>query len=136
VVEARRLIAERGYPPTLAGIRQFRADLRASGDSALRGALEQSVDFYSASGCRDLLFHVQEHRYTAPMIEAAVCALGLEFVGFELHDATVLARYRERFPHDSGAASFAHWNAFEHEYPDTFAESYKFWLRKPDRGIE
>ncbi|MBL8540875.1 MAG: tetratricopeptide repeat protein [Betaproteobacteria bacterium] len=73
VVEARRIIAERGYPPTLAGIRQFRADLRACGDARLRQALEQSVDFYSASGCRDLLFHVQEHRYTAPLIEASVC---------------------------------------------------------------
>ena len=136
VVEARQLIAERGYPATLAGIRRFRADLRASGDPLLRRALEQSVDFYSASGCRDLLFHVQEHRYTLPLIEASVRALGLEFIGFELHDATVLARYRERFPDDPGAASFANWDAFEHEHPDTFAESYKFWLRRPLEGIE
>jgi hypothetical protein len=136
VVEARRVIAERGHTPTLAGIRRFRADLRAGGEARLRQTLEQSVDFYSASGCRDLLFHVQEHRYTVPMIESAVRALGLEFIGFELHDATVLARYRERFRDDPGASTLAHWDAFEHEHPETFAESYKFWLRKPDRGIE
>ncbi len=133
VVEARRIIAERGYPATLEGVRRFRADLRASGDTVLRGALEQSVDFYSASGCRDLLFHVQEHRYTMPQIETSVRALDLEFIGLELHDATVLARYRARFPDDPGATSFTNWDAFEREHPDTFAESYKFWLRKPLR---
>jgi tetratricopeptide (TPR) repeat protein/SAM-dependent methyltransferase len=133
VVEARRIIAERGYPATLEGVRRFRADLRASGDTVLRGALEQSVDFYSASGCRDLLFHVQEHRYTMPQIETSVRALDLEFIGLELHDATVLARYRARFPDDPGATSFTNWDKFEREHPDTFAESYKFWLRKPLR---
>jgi hypothetical protein len=54
VVEARRIIAERGYPATLEGIRRFRADLRATRDPVCE-ALEQNVDFYSASGCRDLL---------------------------------------------------------------------------------
>ncbi|MFO1204311.1 MAG: methyltransferase domain-containing protein [Burkholderiales bacterium] len=135
VVEARRLIAARGYPSTLEGIRQFRADLRASGDPAVRRALEQSVDFYSASGCRDLLFHVQEHRYTVPLIEASVRAVGLEFLGFEPHDATVLARYRERFPNDPSATCLANWDAFEQEHADTFAESYKFWLRKPGDAL-
>lgn len=99
----------------------------------LRGALEQSVDFYSASGCRDLLFHVQEHRYTMPQIETSLRALDLEFIGLELHDATVLDRYRARFPDDPGATSFTNWDSFEREHPDTFAESYKFWLRKPLR---
>jgi tetratricopeptide (TPR) repeat protein/SAM-dependent methyltransferase len=136
VVEARRIIAERGYLATLEGIRRFRADLRTNGDTELRRALEQSVDFFSASGCRDLLFHVQEQRYTAPMIDSAVRALGLEFIGFELHDVTVLARYRARFPDDQGATSLGNWGTFEHEHPDTFAESYKFWLRKPPTGIE
>jgi hypothetical protein len=74
---------------------------------------------------------VQEHRFTVPLIEASVLALGLEFIGFELHDATVLARYRARFPDDPDAASFANWDAFEHDHPDAFAEAYKFWLRKP-----
>ena len=133
VVEARRLITERGYPATLAGIRRFRGDLRHS-DSTLRTALEQSVDFYSASGCRDLLFHIEEHRFTLPQIETSVLALGLEFVGFELHDATVLTGYRARFPEDATARSLANWDTFEREQPDTFSEAYKFWLRKPGRA--
>ena len=70
-----------------------------------------------------------ENCYTLPLIEASVRALGLEFIGFELHDATVLARYRARFQDDPVAGSFSHWDAFEREHPDTFAESYKFWLR-------
>ncbi len=131
VVEARRRITDGGYPATLAGIRWFREELRDGVDSGLRAALDRSMDFYSTSGCRDLLFHVQEHRYTISEIEASVAALGLEFVGFELHDATVLAAFRSRFTDDPAAHSLADWAVFEDENPDTFVESYKFWLRKP-----
>jgi hypothetical protein len=60
-----------------------------------------------------------------------VRALGFEFIGFELHDATVLAAYRTRFPEDPTVVSLANWDAFERDHPATFADSYKFWLRKP-----
>jgi len=54
----------------------------------------------------------------------------------ELHDATVRARYRGRFADDPDAASLANWDVFEREHPDTFAESSKFWLKKPGGSIE
>ena len=31
-------------------------------------SIKYSPDFYSTSGVRDLLFHVQEHRFTLPLI--------------------------------------------------------------------
>ena len=40
-------------------------------------------DFYSMSTFRDLLFHVQEHRFTIPQIEVNLTQLGLVFCGFE-----------------------------------------------------
>ena len=41
------------------------------------------VDFYSMSELRDLLFHVKEHRFTIPQIQACLSELGLKFCGFE-----------------------------------------------------
>ena len=40
-------------------------------------------DFYSLSELRDLLFHVQEHRFTIPLIKDHLNKLGLKFCGFE-----------------------------------------------------
>ena len=40
-------------------------------------------DFYSSSELRDLLFHVQEHRFTVPLIKEYLDTLGLRFCGFE-----------------------------------------------------
>ena len=40
-------------------------------------------DFYSLSELRDLLFHVQEHRFTIPQIKECLSSLGLKFCGFE-----------------------------------------------------
>ncbi len=59
-------IAERGYrrPPT--DIRRCRQDLlTVDGGNRFRN-VAVSDDFFSTSECRDLLFHVQEHRLHAP----------------------------------------------------------------------
>ena len=47
-----------------------------------------SGDFFSTSGCRDLLFHVQEHRFTIPQIAAFLAENDLAFVGFDLDHFT------------------------------------------------
>ena len=44
--------------------------------------LVMSSDLYSMSTFRDLLFHVQEHRFTIPQIEVSLTQLGLAFCGF------------------------------------------------------
>ena len=41
-----------------------------------------SIDFYSLSTLKDLLFHVQEHRFTIPQIHDCLDTLGLKFCGF------------------------------------------------------
>ena len=41
-----------------------------------------NFDFYSTSGTRDLIFHVQEHRFTIPEISKILKDLNLEFIGF------------------------------------------------------
>jgi hypothetical protein len=81
------------------------------------------------SGCRDLIFHVQEHRFTLPQIGAILADLELQFLGFEFSDLSVLADYRSSFPDDSTLTRLDHWHRFELDHPDTFARMYQFWVR-------
>jgi hypothetical protein len=86
-------------------------------------------DFYSTSNCRDLLFHVQEHRFTLPQIQTFLAENGLELLGFEL-DSNVLQRYRSQYPDDPACTNLDYWHAFEQQYPHTFARMYQFVVQK------
>ena len=106
VVKAREIIAARGYSSTPDDIRRFRQDL-AVGDLGVElQRLSQFSDFFSTSECRDLLFHVQEHRLTLGQIESFLAEFGLHFIGFEL-DPRVLHQYRVRFTDDPSGTQFA-----------------------------
>jgi tetratricopeptide (TPR) repeat protein/2-polyprenyl-3-methyl-5-hydroxy-6-metoxy-1,4-benzoquinol methylase len=129
IVEARARIAEQGFGGSADDIRKFRQELMLSGDAGIRAAILKSEDFFSVSACRDLLFHVQEHRMTLPGIEAFLKNHNLSLLGFELDDA-VLDAYRQRFPDDAAATDLIHWERFEAEHPGMFAGMYAFWIWK------
>jgi len=126
VVAARQFIAERGFRPTADGIRRCRQELIArEGGRSLKSA----PDFFTLNGCRDLLFNVQEHRLTLPQVAAFLAANELQFIGFDV-DAQVAARYRGRYPADTAMTDLNSWDAFEREFPNTFAAMYVFWVQK------
>jgi tetratricopeptide (TPR) repeat protein/SAM-dependent methyltransferase len=129
VVKAREIIASRGYARTAADIRRFRQDPAVHANMELRW-LSMSPDYYSTSECRDMLFHVQEHRLTLGEIESFITEFGLHFIGFEL-DSVVLHQYRARFPDDPSATNLRNWDRFEADNPDTFTAMYRFWIQKP-----
>jgi 2-polyprenyl-3-methyl-5-hydroxy-6-metoxy-1,4-benzoquinol methylase len=87
-------------------------------------------DFYSTSGCRDLLMHVQEHELGPRDLRRMLDETGLEFLGFELRDE-VAASYRAMFPHDPGGLDLEAWDRFEDLHPTTFASMYQFTAQKP-----
>jgi len=124
VVKAREMIAALGYASTPDDIRRFRQDA-----SVELQWLRDSGDFYSTSACRDLLFHVQEHRLTLGQIESFLDESGLRFIGFNL-DARVLHQYRARFTDDPSRTNLRNWARFEADNPDTFAGMYQFWIQK------
>jgi len=129
IVSARAFIADRGYRPIPADIRRCRQELMdAAEGSALRN-VTQTSDFASASECRDLLFHGQEHRTTLPDIKAALAENGLTFLGFEI-DGWARQRYATQFPDDPARTNLDHWHAYELENPLTFARMYQFWAQK------
>ena len=110
IVATRAFIAERGYQPTARDIRRCRQDLLAAGPRFSN--VTASGDFFSMSGCRDLLFHVQEQRLTIPQIAGFIAENGLAFIGFDL-DPLTLRQYRARFPHDRATTDLAAWDAYE-----------------------
>ena len=128
VVAARAFIAARHYDSTPEQIRRCRQDLLAAGDPLLAYVADYP-DFYSTSECRDLLFHVQEHRLSLPQIKAFLAAQDLRFLGFAV-DAAVMAHYRQRFPDDPAATDLDRWDALEAEYPALFGRMYLFWVQK------
>ncbi|TNE34496.1 MAG: methyltransferase domain-containing protein [Alphaproteobacteria bacterium] len=90
----------------------------------------RELDFYSLSGCRDLLFNRQEQRFDIPRIEGAIKTLDLEFLGFEFVSLAPLAAYRAYYPMDPAATNLANWAAFEAEKPMLFRGMYQFWCRR------
>jgi len=134
VVKAREFIAARGYASTPNDIRRFRQDLIVKDISVELQWLSKVPDFYSTSDCRDLLFHVQEHRLTLGQVGSFLAEFGLQFVGFQL-DPRVLNRYRARFTDDPSGTNLRNWARFEADNPDTFVGMYQFWIQQPIRGL-
>jgi tetratricopeptide (TPR) repeat protein/2-polyprenyl-3-methyl-5-hydroxy-6-metoxy-1,4-benzoquinol methylase len=129
IVAARALIAERGYRPIPDDIRRCRQEIMAADDRSLLRTLANVADFFTTDDCRDLLFHVQEHRMTLPEIKSFIEANDLEFVGFAL-DAATREFFSARFPDPAALADLDRWHAFENEMPQTFAGMYQFGVRK------
>ncbi|MCP5448257.1 MAG: tetratricopeptide repeat protein [Chromatiaceae bacterium] len=129
ISEAREFIAAHGYATTPDEIRRCRQDLIMEATAGRFGGLLESGDFYSVSACRDLLFHVQEHRFTIPQIADCLGELGLNFLGFSL-DQSITKRYAARFPEDVSQTRLDGWNEYELENPSTFVGMYQFWVQK------
>jgi len=131
IVKASDFIAGHGYKATPGDIRRLRQDMMKLDESAGFLPVLGLPDFFSTSACRDMLFHVQEHRMTLGFIGAFLSENKLQFFGFDI-GAHVLQAYRRRFPDDRAATNLGRWEIFENENPDTFLGMYQFWIQKVD----
>jgi SAM-dependent methyltransferase len=126
IVTAREFIERQGIAPTLDGIRRARMEIMAS---PLRN-VTRFGDFFSTSECRDMLFHVQERRFTLPELKAFFAENNLRFVGFVLPPA-VRERYHAQFRAAGAPMSDLNlWHKIESEHPDVFTGMYQFWVQK------
>ncbi len=132
IVSGRALIAEKGYTTSPDDIRRCRQDIIAMAEDGnpKMASICNKRDFFSLSDCRDLLFHVQEHRFTLPQIEAALKDLKLDFLGFEIPNQSLLTKFRESHPSSCALTSLSLWHEFELENPGTFQGMYQFWCKK------
>jgi hypothetical protein len=102
--------------------------LRDPDEGRWRRAIE-SPDFYSMSGCRDLLFHAMEHSFTIPRIKVFLDEQKLSFLGFNT-DSRLVERFQARFPGDAALTDLDKWHAYETDNPQTFRRMYVFMVRK------
>jgi len=130
VVKAKELIKEKNYKNTTKDIKDFRKDILDKRVDPLIQKVTAYLDFYSTSMTRDLLFHVQEHRFTIPQISVILKDLNLEFLGFFFSDPLVKKKFSESFPEDKNNVSLDNWHQFEINNPDIFISMYQFWVKK------
>jgi 2-polyprenyl-3-methyl-5-hydroxy-6-metoxy-1,4-benzoquinol methylase len=129
IVAAQNHAAARGYRPTPGDIRRCRADIIESPPGSPLRNVMAARDFFSLDECRDLLFHVQESRFTLPQIASFLAENGLDLIGFEL-EPSVWRGYSQAFPADQAMTNLTNWHAYETKHPDTFFGMYNFWIQK------
>jgi tetratricopeptide (TPR) repeat protein/2-polyprenyl-3-methyl-5-hydroxy-6-metoxy-1,4-benzoquinol methylase len=132
IVAGRSMIAEMGYTSSAEDIRQCRQDFitMADDENVAMTKICYGQDFFGLSTCRDLLFHVQEHRFTIPQISEALDVFNLKFLGFVMKDQSAIKRFKEIYPTKSDLTSLTLWHTFEQQYPETFVGMYQFWCQK------
>ncbi|MBL4906730.1 MAG: methyltransferase domain-containing protein [Sneathiella sp.] len=130
VVATRQFIQDNDFGNNIEDIRRCRKDLMTFDETHPTYRITKHSDFFTTSACRDLIFHVQEHRFTIPQLIDVLNELGLEFLGFTPDRKRFLSEYDEMFSEDPHRTSLENWNTFEEKHLDTFATMYKFWVRK------
>lgn len=127
--QSRALIVEKGWTATLEDMRAYRRYIFDLPDSdPLRQRMTAAPDFYTLSTLRDLVFHVQEHTFSLPQIQAIADDLKLNTVRVDVTRSQDMTAYRATFPDDPACADLGNWNKLEDRDPDMFAGMYSIWF--------
>jgi len=127
IVKAREFIRKNKFSSNIHDIRTCR-ELIKNHEDTFSKQLVNRYDFYSTSNTRDLIFHIQEHRFTIPQISKLLKDFNLEFLGFTQPE--IKKKYIQEFSDDKKCVSLKNWHEFEKNNPDIFIGMYNFWLRK------
>ena len=127
IVAIRHEIKESGIRISDLEMRSFRDDIiNSTKDHHKRILL--SGDFYNLSTLRDLLFHVQEHRFSIPQIKGCLSELGLKFCGLATVD--IVQEFKSNNTGADDPYDLDKWNAYEEANPRAFEGMYQFWCQK------
>ena len=113
-------------------IRKRRTDLLTSPPKGAEALVFQISDFYTLSGCRDLLFHTQELHFTLPEVSRALDKLSLDFLGFATLPKSAEQAFRAIHGSGNKLQNLELWDSFEQDNPDTFITMYQFWCQARD----
>ena len=127
IVEMRQEISKAGIGSSDAAMKSFRTTVIDSDQNHHKQILN-SPDFYSLSTLKDLLFHVQEHRFTIPQIQTCLLELGLEFCGFDADQ--IVSNFRLANTEADDLYDLEKWQAYEVANPKAFVGMYQFWCQK------
>ena len=126
-ITIRNEISEQGIGSSDFEMRLFRDEVIKSKKEHHK-IIRKGLDFYSLSTLRDLLFHVQEHRFTIPQIKDCLNKLGLKFCGFETKE--IGAHFKQTDRNNRDPYDLDNWHAYEQANPRAFAGMYQFWCEK------
>jgi len=127
---ARKIIGERRMAATEPSIRTIRQELLAATPNSPLAGLLRWRDFFTMSGCRDLLFHVQEHQFTLAQISELLHSARLTILGLAHHlPQQAVQAYRRLAPSDQRMVDLTKWEAVEALFPATFEDMYVIWCR-------
>jgi 2-polyprenyl-3-methyl-5-hydroxy-6-metoxy-1,4-benzoquinol methylase/tetratricopeptide (TPR) repeat protein len=131
VKKAQAFVSERNFQSSSIDIRRCRKEIinMSLTDSNMKDVVD-TVDFYSMSGCRDMIFHTHEHRFTLLEIKKSLELLDLSFLGFELPSPEIIQQFQKIFPESKAIKSLDCWHKFELENPELFKGMYVFWIQK------
>ena len=130
VVKIRNEIRELGIGSSDTEMRSFREMIISSKKDYHKRFLNFCGDFYSLSEVRDVLFHVQEHRFTVPRIKECLEKLELELCGLE--SPGIDSRFLKTNPLPDDQYNLDKWQEYEESNPSSFTGMYQFWCQKPD----
>ena len=127
IVEMRQEISKAGIGSSDAAMKSFR-NMVINSDQNHHKQIVNSPDFYSLSTLKDLLFHVQEHRFTIPQIQDCLLELGLEFCGFDADQ--IVSQFSLVNTHADDLYDLGKWHEYEVANPGVFIGMYQFWCQK------
>ena len=127
IVEVRQEISNAGIGSSNEEMKSFRTMVMNSDQNHHKRILN-SRDFYSLSELKDLLFHVQEHRFTIPQIQDCLSELGLKFCGFEANK--IVTHFKITNTNADDPYDLDKWQTYEEANPNTFLGMYQFWCQK------
>ena len=125
----RAFAREQGFGTSEEELRRFRAAIFALPHDHPAASVTARRDFYSLSMLRDLVFHVQEHRFNPLQLADACSSLGLEFCGFSLPPESKQG-FNAMFASAANECDLTQWHAYETAQPTTFVGMYQFLVRK------
>ena len=128
IVETREFIKKHNIKNTVKDIRRCREILKYNTDNSSLAKLINNYDFYTTSSFRDLILHVQEHRFTLPKISKLLQKYNLQFLGFT--NVLIKKDYSKFYKDDKKFTSLKNWHDFETKYPNIFHGMYQFWVKK------
>ncbi len=126
VVLCRDWIEQQGFASTPEGIREFRQAILAMDDENPLKDIVNWTDFFSLSMCRDLVFHVKEHRVTLPWIKSTLDDLHLRCLFMRISNPFFKKEYLSMFPGDRQLTDLDKLHEYEKHNPATFRDMYQF----------
>ena len=129
IVKTRKEISKAGIGSSNAEMKSFR-DMMMRSDKDHHKSIMNYSDFYSLSTLKDLLFHVQEHRFTIAQLKEYLDKLGLKFCGFETPQ--IVSDFKQTNNVKEDLYDLDKWQEYEQVNPNVFVGMYQFWCQKAD----